>query len=150
MASGLANFFLIVLLVFPIVQPQTPAGEHASDQEKNAREDRDKKVLALVDQIIDGARLLNLPENRVRIEIALAETLWARDEKRARLLFNDAVAGFSEISRMADSGEWENSNLDQFELRSLAHHGVTAIAAHHEICVNLHGLPFIRASVSAM
>lgn len=113
MASGLANFFLILLLVFPIVQIQSPAGQRATDHEKNAREDRDKKVLALVDQIIDGARLLNLPENRVRIDIALAETLWARDEKRARSLFNDAVAGFSEISSAADSGEWENSNLAQ-------------------------------------
>ena len=141
MASGLARLFLIPLLVFPIVQTQSPAGLRETDKDKNAREDRDKKILALVDQIIDGARLLRLPENRVRIEIALAETLWARDEKRARSLFKDAVAGFSEIAAMAEGEEWENSNLAL--LPQQVRQEILQFAASHDPKL---ALDFLRAS----
>jgi len=107
MISRLARSFLIVLLfnsiVTSIVSAQSPPAQTSSKsaEEKKAREEREKKALTLVDEIITETESLTLSENRARIDIALADSLWPRDEKRARLLFKQAVASFVEITAAA-------------------------------------------------
>jgi len=69
-----------------------------NNQDKKARAERETKALALVDQIMQETDSLTLPENRIRIYIALADGLWQRDAKRAVVLFRKAAASFVEIA----------------------------------------------------
>lgn len=75
--------------------PQQPAAE---DQEKQKAE-REKNGYRLLDQVIDEAQSLRLPENRVRVQIAAADLLWDSNQGRARSLFATAVEGVAELNR---------------------------------------------------
>ena len=98
MISRLVKGFLILLLVVQIVSGQALPSESSAAEKKKARAERDKKTAALVDEIIKELQSLTLPENRIRISVGLAGSLWPRDEKRARLLFKDAAASLREIN----------------------------------------------------
>lgn len=74
-------------------------------QDKKARAERETKALALVDQIMQETDSLTLPENRIRIYVALADGLWQRDAKRAVMLFKKAAASFAEIAATAATTE---------------------------------------------
>jgi hypothetical protein len=141
MTSKLAKVFLVLLLVIPIVRAQSGSPEDSVAQQKKAREEREKKTLALVEEIIKETQSLKLPENRVRIDIALAESLWLRDEKRARALFNDAVASLGEITAAVDSGERDYLNLAQ--LPQQLRQEILQVAANHDPKL---ALDFLRAS----
>ncbi len=141
MTSKLARIFLVLLLVIPIVRAQSASPEASAAEQKKAREEREKKTLALVDEIIKEMQSLKLPENRIRIDIALAGSLWSRDEKRARALFNDAVASLSEITATVDSGEPEYFNLAQ--LSQQLRQEILQVAANHDPKL---ALDFLRAS----
>lgn len=125
MTFKLASFLFIFILVVPSVRAQSRESE-----EKKAREEREKKTLALVDEIIKETQSLKLPENRIRIDIALAESLWSRDEKRARALFKEAVASLSEITAAVDSGDREYSDLAQ--LPQQLRQEILQVAANHD------------------
>lgn len=111
MISKLARSFLIALLLNSIAISSAPAqsasreNSSKSAEDKKAREQREKKALVIVDEIIRETESLRLPENRVRIDIALAGALWSRDEKRARLLFKQAVASLIEITTAAAAAD---------------------------------------------
>jgi len=60
----------------------------------------EKKVLDLLESITEQVMNLHAPSNRVRAECAIADLLWARDEKRARSLFTAALAQL--VSRISD------------------------------------------------
>jgi hypothetical protein len=141
MTSKLARFFFVLLLVSPIVRAQSGSHEDSVAQQQKAREEREKKTLALVEEIIKEAQSLKLPENRIRIDIALAESLWVRDEKRARALFNDAVASLSEITAAVDGGDREYLNLAQ--LPQQLRQEILQVAANHDPKLALN---FLRAS----
>ena len=131
MTSKLATLFLILLLAISIGRAQSESRETSSAAEqKKARDEREKKALALVDEIVKDNQSLKLPENRIRIDIALAEALWRRDEKRARLLFKDAVANLNEIAATADNEEGEYSNLAQ--LSQQLRQEILQVAASHD------------------
>ncbi len=130
MTSKLARTFLVLLLVIPIVRAQSASPETSLTEQKKARAEREKKTLALVDEIIKGTQSLKLPENRIRIGVALAGSLWPRDEKRARALFKDAVASLGEITAAADSGEEETSYLAQ--LSQQLRQEILQVAANHD------------------
>lgn len=74
----------------------TPTAEE--QQEKAARE---KRAFVLLEQLVDEAQLLRLPENRVRMQIGAGEMLWQSNEGRARSLFAQAGEGVAEIFRSA-------------------------------------------------
>src|SRR5881394_3530463 len=60
----------------------------------------EKKVLDLVETLTEQVMNLHAPANRMRAEVAVADLLWARDEKRARSLFTAALSQL--MSRIAD------------------------------------------------
>jgi hypothetical protein len=91
MTPKLARIFLVFLLVIPIVPAQSASPEASAAEKKKAREEHEKKTLALVDEIVTESQSLKLPENRIRVDIGLVEALWPRDEKRARSLFKEAA-----------------------------------------------------------
>jgi len=131
MTSKFSGLLLILLTVAPMGQAQLTdlrrsnkvqsgtATQDTRTQSENtpeankAREERQKKLLALLDEIIQQTRSLKLPENRVRIQISLAGSLWPIDEKRARVLFKDAEQSFLEIRAVLETGDPELAQLAQ-------------------------------------
>jgi hypothetical protein len=138
MTSKLAKVLCVLVIVIPNVLGQSAS---SATEQKKAREEGEKKTLVLVDEIIKETQSLKLPENRVRIDIALAESLWSRDEKRARALFNDAVASLSEMAAAVDSGEREDANLAH--LPQQLRQEILQVAANHDPKLALN---FLRAS----
>lgn len=78
----------------PTQQP-TPTAE---EQEKEKAE-KQKNAYRLLDQIIDEAQSLRLPENRVRVQTTAADLLWDGNQGRARTLFTMAAESVAELGR---------------------------------------------------
>jgi hypothetical protein len=76
--------------------PQAPAAAPTAKVDPAT----EKKVLDLLESITDQVMNLHAPSNRMRAECAVADLLWARDEKRARSLFTAALAQLT--SRISD------------------------------------------------
>ena len=97
--------FALSLVMFSQAHPQAPDPKDSTgkEQQQKAKEEREKKALVLLEETIKEAQALKLPENRLRIQVGIADLLWSRDEKRARALFKEAMAGFDEIARKVDS-----------------------------------------------
>lgn len=148
MISRLARLFLITLLLNSIVISLAPAQSVSppskSSEEKKAREERDKKALALVDEIIRETESLRLPENRVRINMALADSIWPRDEKRARLLFKQAVTALEEITAATADGR-DRDYLAQ--LPQQLRQEILQVASNHDAGL---ALDFLRATRPAI
>ncbi|HEY0728934.1 MAG TPA: hypothetical protein VGD38_12740, partial [Pyrinomonadaceae bacterium] len=70
----------------PAQQP-TPTSEELEQQ----KAERKKNAFRLLDQIIDEAQSLRLPENRVRVQTTAADVLWDSNPGRARSLFTMAA-----------------------------------------------------------
>ena len=96
---------LIVLLLAPM-GAQTPedqsaiAGREKQQKELELKKELEKKTFALLDEVITGASVLKLPENRLIIQASAADLLWQRDEKRARALFKSALDNLLETARL--------------------------------------------------
>jgi hypothetical protein len=96
--------FGLLMMFAPAVTVQaqvtTPPLTDEQQKEKSALE---KKALVLLDQIIAEAPSLKLPENRIRLQINIADLLWQRNEARARTLFSQAGEGVAEMIRSTDA-----------------------------------------------
>ncbi|MDT4895448.1 MAG: hypothetical protein QOH25_525 [Acidobacteriota bacterium] len=99
----LASCALIVLLLASI-GAQTPEDQSASDQLERQqkalelKKELERKTFALLDEIINSAATLKLPENRALVLSSAADLIWTRDEKRARSLFKDALNNLNSIA----------------------------------------------------
>ena len=83
--------FLLAVAPPMAAQSTPPKDSSKIEQAKRAQEELKKKGLALLEEVIKGSQSLRLPENRLRIQIAAADLLWAQDEKRARSIFKEAI-----------------------------------------------------------
>ncbi|HEX8136507.1 MAG TPA: hypothetical protein VF544_02845 [Pyrinomonadaceae bacterium] len=83
-------FTLIILTTTAFAQLPSPATESKEEKEK-AQKELERKAVALLDETLAGIQGLRLAENRSLIEAQAADLLWKRDEKRARMLFRDAM-----------------------------------------------------------
>jgi hypothetical protein len=72
--------------------PPIAQADAKPDEEQARRAALERKALELLDDVGGEAQALKLTENRVRLQVAAADLLWARDEKRGRELFNAALA----------------------------------------------------------
>jgi len=94
------------------------AQEQSAQQQPSAEEldkqkaEREKNAYRLLDQIIDEAQSLRLPENRVRIQVNAADLLWDQNQGRARSLFASAAEGVAEI-RCEFCGQQYHFDADQ-------------------------------------
>ena len=86
-----------------------------ADDQNQAKAEREKRAFLLLEQVVDEAQLLRLPENRIRMQIGAAEMLWQNNEGRARSLFSQASDGIGEMLRAAnaESGANERRNFAQ-------------------------------------
>jgi hypothetical protein len=91
---------LFCLSAAPLVAQEQPAQQQPSAEELDKQKaEREKNAYRLLDQIIDEAQSLRLPENRVRIQVNAADLLWDQNQGRARSLFASAAEGVAELNR---------------------------------------------------
>ncbi len=103
-------FLLGVLLLYgsaiPVVAQDNSTPPAVTDEQQKDDEAKEKRAYALLEQTIDEAQFLKLPENRIRLEITAADLLWKHNEGRARSLFSLASDGVGELMRSnADASE---------------------------------------------
>ncbi len=107
---------ILMLLISITVSAQSPpaAQQKVNPEEIEKKEAIEKKALLLVDEIIKEITSLKLPENRIRMFALTADALWEKDEKRARVLFKQAInefAGIIEISTPRTSNPIRESQV---------------------------------------
>ena len=93
-ASSVVLAILLATLAPASARRQDAGAPTPAEQQ---REITDKKAVALLGEAAATAQTLKLPENRVAVEMRVAELLWPRDETRARALFREAMASVGEI-----------------------------------------------------
>jgi hypothetical protein len=111
------SFFLVILgfaFVTPLTsygQGQTPPEPAIAQQQPLSKEQEQEKLkleskaVTLLEQVVSETPALKLPENRIRVQIAAGDMLWARDQARARGLFSDAGAAIAQMTWQADRGD---------------------------------------------
>ncbi len=82
---------------------QESSANPPTEEQLKEKADKEKKAFALLEQVVDEAQMLRLPENRIRVQINSAELLWQRNEGRARALFSQAADGVAELVRSANT-----------------------------------------------
>src|SRR5262250_1012194 len=97
---GLTVIIAIILSAFISATAQDPAPQQPTEDDK-AKEKAalEKNAYRLLDQVIDEAQTLRLPENRVHIQISAADLIWDRNQTRARSLFSLASDAIVEMMR---------------------------------------------------
>ncbi|HET6892359.1 MAG TPA: hypothetical protein VFH31_14755 [Pyrinomonadaceae bacterium] len=122
----LTPFLVLTLFATPLFvcgqenKPSTPTEE----EQQKEKADKEKKAFALLEQVVEEAQMLRLPENRARIQIGAADMLWKRDQGRARSLFALAADSIAEMMRpgatnagLEERRRGPNQNGSAFQLR---------------------------------
>lgn len=115
-------------LFYAAVTPSLAQNKPAAQQQPTAEElekkaEREKNAYRLLDQVIDEAQSLRLPENRVRVQTTAADMLWEKNQGRARSLFQMAGEGLAELGRTPQTttnrrpNEAANQERRTFQLR---------------------------------
>ena len=81
---------------------------HATEQELQAGKNQDAlkvRGLALLTEIAEMLKQIQLPQTRVRAQLQAAQLLWPTDEKRASKLVADAIEGVKAYLASIDVGE---------------------------------------------
>ncbi|HEY0407864.1 MAG TPA: hypothetical protein VGC89_19165 [Pyrinomonadaceae bacterium] len=116
---------LCLLLCLPATQDFIRAQGTASQPAQKRRETTTpatSKALALLDETLRDVESLKLPENRAWAQAQAASLLWKIDEKRARRLFQEALAAIEEIESDLEDDDAPDESLRQ-----------TAIDMRHEV-----------------
>lgn len=86
-----------------VAAQEDPNLNPTEEQQQKEKAEKEKRAYTLLEQVVDEAQLLKLPENRVRVQIGAADLLWQRNEGRARNLFALAAEGVAEMMRNASA-----------------------------------------------
>jgi len=93
-----ALLFVISLLLTSSTIEARPINEHKKgNTTQEARKKLEKNALDLLDKTLTEAESLKLPENRAWVIANVADILWTRDEKRARLLFIESASNIMQM-----------------------------------------------------
>jgi len=90
---------LFYAAVTPSLAQDKTATQQPTAEELEKKAEREKNAYRLLDQVIDEAQSLRLPENRVRVQINAADMLWDKNQGRSRSLFQMAGEGLAELGR---------------------------------------------------
>jgi len=99
-------FILFASASFAIAQDATsqtataPGSSDAQQQEEKAK--LEKKAVGLLEQVVNEAQALKLPENRIRVQVAAGDMLWDKNPSRARGLLTDAAAVLNQMMLEVD------------------------------------------------
>src|SRR5215208_7555779 len=84
---------------WPALAQDQRAQQATTEEQEKQKAEREKNAYRLLDQVIDEAQSLRLPENRVRVQTNAADMLWDQNQGRARSLFSMAADGVAEMAR---------------------------------------------------
>src|SRR5262249_9131303 len=122
-------FLLISLPFIPAKGQSSEQPQMTAVEKKKAADEREKKMAALLEELLKEMQALKLPENRIRVATKIADHLWTRDEKRARALFKEAVSSLNELTAVIEGGDPEYLNV--YELpQQLRQEMVQMVATH--------------------
>ena len=116
MKARITSLFLLVLMLGTIsARAQEAAPTPSADEQQQEKAEKQKRAFILLEQVVDEAQLLRLPENRIRMQVGAAELLWQSNEGRARSLFSQAAEGVAEMLRApnTDAGANERRSFNQ-------------------------------------
>ena len=132
--------FFLVTLGFAFVTPLTTYGQGetlpepaTAEQQPLSKEQEEEKLkleskaVTLLEQVVSEAQALKLPENRVRVQIAAGDVLWARNQARARGFFSDAGAAIAQMRWQTD-----REDRDEAETRARLRRELVLTAARHD------------------
>jgi hypothetical protein len=92
----------IILFGFVLAFAQDPAPQQPTEDDKTKEKAQlEKNAYRVLDQVIEEAQSLRLPENRVHIQITAADLIWDHNQSRARSLFSLASDAIVETMRSA-------------------------------------------------
>lgn len=111
-------------------QEATSTATEASEKESAEKAEREKKALILLDQIVNDAQLLRLPENRINVQIDTADLLWVSNQARARTLFSGAADSIAEMMRNVDRNEERRGPNPSRTAAQLRQKLVLTVASH--------------------
>lgn len=111
--TQLAVLFILLSIAFVSIPAQTSPTESQTEKEKAARE-LEKNALDLLEQAVNEAAGLKLPENRALAFTMAADLLWSKDRKRARTLFGNAAAEIIQANNAPPKAD--NTNPAQWML----------------------------------
>jgi len=153
-------FFLFLALTFvslavPVFAQEQTTQQPASEDVEKQKADREKNAYRLLDQVIDEAQSLRLPDNRVRIQTTAADLLWDQNQGRARSLFAMAAEGVAEVVRNQAAAANRNdqtrqdraamANMRAFQLRQ----ELVLAAARHDAALAYQLLAATKPPASA-
>ena len=96
---------LVVSLLVATIFAQPPASTTDQGEAEKAKQETEMKAWALLDVIIAAASALKLPENRAYVQATAADLLWAKDEPRARALFQEAAGTLAQLMNGIESDD---------------------------------------------
>lgn len=128
--AGYLLLAMTVCLSAPALSQQVGTPPILTEEEQKAKQDREKKAVELLEQVISEAQSMKLPENRIRIQINAGDLLWERDESRARTLFLSATAAIVDLMRNIDISERQYFN--QMRVPSQLRQELVLAVARHE------------------
>ena len=103
--SVMTSSMLLLLISLSATAQSPPDDKDKKDREAaEKKESVEKKALALVDETVKEIASLRLADNRIRMFALAGDVLWEKDEKRARVLFKQAMSGFADIPEPAAPG----------------------------------------------
>jgi hypothetical protein len=116
---GLSLAILLAVVAPAWAQSPHPRESLKPDERKKAADELDARAMDLLNEVIRDLGGLRSPENRIPLLATVAETLWKRDEKRARALFDEAAKGLGELlgELQSDDDQFEQKTQRLFELR---------------------------------
>ncbi len=121
---AITSGFILAVAAHSIAQDATSqaATAQASPDPQQQQEEKaklERKANALLEQVINEAQSLKLPENRIRVSIAAGDMLWDKNPVRARGLFVDAGAALAQMNvdvDRTDRNEMQSVNQLRQEL----------------------------------
>ncbi|HEX5735690.1 MAG TPA: hypothetical protein VF131_22875 [Blastocatellia bacterium] len=100
--SVMTSTMLLLLISLCATAQAPPDDKEKKDREAAEKKEAvEKKALALVDETVKEIASLKLVDNRIRMFALAGDVLWEKDEKRARVLFKQAMSGFADIPEPA-------------------------------------------------
>ncbi|HEX8921698.1 MAG TPA: hypothetical protein VF766_09485, partial [Pyrinomonadaceae bacterium] len=95
----------LILLLSSAAFAQTPAPSPQTDAQRKEQKELQGKALLLLEDVIKDSESFKHAENRISIKALAANTLWAYDEARARILFKEAMTSLAALLNNQEAGD---------------------------------------------
>ena len=139
---------VVVAFVFSLaatLRAQTPA----SGGEAEARKERERRALAILEDVINEGQTLKLAENRIRVQMLVATLLWSREQERARALLKEAQDALNSLAGAASDYSHPQS-AENFEIFLQLRREILNLLASRDAQAALGFLRATRRPVAAM